>query len=204
LKVLVRCDAFTPNPRPALAARSGIAVLENGLASEEASAASPWRITSLSIPVYGSLDRICEAPVRAGHEQERSDCAFGGVSSDNRCETSLSGAPQRRRSPVGEGPTQGGCWLNLVATLFDPHVPFFSGREGALRLSPIACRSSAIPAASSIIECMPVHRFRESPTRIWRALSYDPVRSASGTMRSAAAMFWRVGRRRATDAPGVL
>ena len=27
----------------------------------------------------------------------------------------LSRAPQRRRSPVGEGPTQGGCWLNLVA-----------------------------------------------------------------------------------------
>src|SRR5258708_1767193 len=25
------------------------------------------------------------------------------------------GAPQRRRSPVGEGPTQGGCWLNLIA-----------------------------------------------------------------------------------------
>jgi hypothetical protein len=27
----------------------------------------------------------------------------------------LRGAPQRRRSPVGEGPTQGGCWLNLIA-----------------------------------------------------------------------------------------
>jgi len=27
----------------------------------------------------------------------------------------FSGAPRRRRSPVGEGPTQGGCWLNLVA-----------------------------------------------------------------------------------------
>ena len=27
----------------------------------------------------------------------------------------LSGAPQQRKSPVGEGPTQGGCWLNLVA-----------------------------------------------------------------------------------------
>ena len=27
----------------------------------------------------------------------------------------LGGAPQRRRSPVGEGPTQGGCWLNLIA-----------------------------------------------------------------------------------------
>ena len=25
------------------------------------------------------------------------------------------GAPQRRRSPVREGPTQGGCWLNLIA-----------------------------------------------------------------------------------------
>ena len=25
------------------------------------------------------------------------------------------GAPQQRKSPVGEGPTQGGCWLNLVA-----------------------------------------------------------------------------------------
>src|SRR5215467_9571761 len=27
----------------------------------------------------------------------------------------LSRAPQRRGSPVGEGPTQGGCWLNLIA-----------------------------------------------------------------------------------------
>jgi hypothetical protein len=25
----------------------------------------------------------------------------------------ITGVPQRRRSPVGEGPTQGGCWLNL-------------------------------------------------------------------------------------------
>src|ERR1035438_136539 len=37
------------------------------------------------------------------------------LSSDNGCETALSGAPQQRKSPVGEGPTQGGCWLNLVA-----------------------------------------------------------------------------------------
>src|SRR5215467_3592615 len=29
--------------------------------------------------------------------------------------TGLAGAPQRRRSPVGEGPTQGGCWLTLIA-----------------------------------------------------------------------------------------
>jgi hypothetical protein len=32
-----------------------------------------------------------------------------------KAETGLPGAPQRRKSPVGEGPTQGGCWLNLVA-----------------------------------------------------------------------------------------
>ena len=29
--------------------------------------------------------------------------------------TAFLGAPRRRRSPVGEGPTQGGCWLNLIA-----------------------------------------------------------------------------------------
>jgi hypothetical protein len=38
-----------------------------------------------------------------------------GAPSANSSEVGISGAPQRRRSPVGEGPTQGGCWLNLVA-----------------------------------------------------------------------------------------
>jgi hypothetical protein len=29
--------------------------------------------------------------------------------------TAFTGAPQRRRSPVGEGPAQGGCRLNVIA-----------------------------------------------------------------------------------------
>jgi hypothetical protein len=34
----------------------------------------------------------------------------------------FSRAPQRRRSPVGEGPTQGGCWLNFLLAC-DPPEP---------------------------------------------------------------------------------
>jgi len=47
--------------------------------------------------------------------------------------TAFSGAPQRRRSPVGEGPTQGGCWLNLVAS---ERPSWETGQGGASRQSP--------------------------------------------------------------------
>jgi hypothetical protein len=47
--------------------------------------------------------------------------------------TKFLGAPQRRRSPVGEGPTQGGCWLNLVA---GERPSWVTGKGGASRQSP--------------------------------------------------------------------
>src|SRR5215467_6905436 len=45
----------------------------------------------------------------------------------------LPGAPQRRRSPVGEGPTQGGCWLNLVASCEAPEPSNRPGRSLAIK-----------------------------------------------------------------------
>ena len=55
------------------------------------------------------------------------------ISSDRaKLDVMVSGAPQRRRSPVGEGPTQGGCWLNLVAGERPSRV---TGQGGASRQS---------------------------------------------------------------------
>jgi hypothetical protein len=54
------------------------------------------------VPVASFLTRVTIAQLEE----------LAGIQSED---TPLSGAPQRRRSPVGEGPTQGGCWLNLVA-----------------------------------------------------------------------------------------
>src|SRR5215469_15834343 len=46
----------------------------------------------------------------------------------------FSGAPQRRRSPVGEGPTQGGCWLNF-GSLRAPELENRLGWSLAIKLT---------------------------------------------------------------------